>query len=288
MATCRRFAPSISRHRERGPVSVTRRSRLSDAARGNGFGERVIGIAFRDRLPHRAVTPLLLLLLPAAVLLLWWLARVNARDRAALARRLGLHPVPRGVIERAPDPIVGWSMQTAILEGALHGLAVRVWMRTVRRQGRRSPRAKRGFTVLSVEVPASALRFRLEPARTGALAAAFGGDWPRLLLDDPAFDQAFRLSTPTPEAARACFAPELRERWLALRESLIEPIGAQGGDTALGRFAGDLLTGTLVLDRGRLEYAAMGTVSPGVIEHLARAAPEVAALAKRLGAVGAG
>jgi hypothetical protein len=96
------------------------------------------------------------------------------------------------------------------------------------------------------------------------------------------------LSSPTPEAARACFTPEERERWLALRESLTAALGAQGGDSPLGRFAGDLLTGTLVLDRGRLEYAAMGTVNRGVVEHLARAAPEVVALAQRLGADGEG
>jgi hypothetical protein len=242
----------------------------------------------REPVTVRHVVPLLVLTLVAAAgLLLWWLVRVNARDRAALARRLGLREAPRGVIEQAPDPILGWSSQREILEGVLHGLPVRVWLRTVRR-GRRSAQSRRGFTVLSVDVPDTALRFRLEPARTGAVAAAFGGDWPRWLVDDPAFDQAFRLSTPTPEAARAFFTPDLLQRWLALREALTAPIGAQGADGALARFAGDLLTGTVMLDRGRLEYAAIGTVTPGVIEHLARAAPEVALLAKRLGAVGAG
>ena len=219
----------------------------------------------------------------AMAAVLWWLARANARDRAALARRLGLREVAGGAAERMRAPFRGRATQRVILEGRLHGVPAQVWLRTVRRaDGHRAP-ARSQFTVLSVEVPGSTQRFRLSPARTGAVAAAIGADWPERPTGDAAFDRAFRLSSPAPEAA-ACFPPEVRARWLALREALGAPLGPAADADAAGRFATDLLTGTLVLDHGRLEYAAMGSVTPGLIEHLARAAPEVAALAQRLGA----
>jgi hypothetical protein len=222
--------------------------------------------------------------LAAMAAVLWWLARTNARDRAALAGRLGLHEVARGPTEALNDPILGRSTQSVILEGRLHGLPARVWLRTVRRPEGDGTRSRVSFTVLSFEVPGTSLRLRLSPARTGAIAAMFGDDWPGWLTGDPEFDQAYRLSTPAPEAAAAVFSPEVRQRWLALRAARSASFGDAADAGALGRLAGDLLVGTLVLDRGRLEYVMPGTVTPGLVEHLARAAPEVAAIALRLGA----
>lgn len=203
------------------------------------------------------------------------LARANARDLASLARALGLEVVRDGATTSGPDPVLGTATDTVVLAGTLDGHPATVRARSVRRVG---PRRRSLFTVLSVPVPPGTPRLRLEPARTGAIAASIGGDWPGVLTGDDAFDRTFRLNAPDAAAALAVLDADLRARLLALRASRTAALPAN----ALGRFAGDLLTGTFELDGGRLDYAAPGTPGAGVVAHLVAAAPCVTAFARRV------
>jgi hypothetical protein len=225
-------------------------------------------------------TLLVLVLAAGVAIALWALQRANARDRAALARTLGLAPIEGGVSVEGVHPVMGPCVETPLMHGALDGVQAAVLARTVRRMGRRNPKARSAFTVLRLRVPDSAPRLRIEPRRTGTVIAALGDPEPEVPTGDPAFDAAFLVTARRPHEALAFLAPEQRASLLALRAALAPGMP----DSAVGRFAGDLLVGTVEIGDGRLDYAAMGTPTPGLVAHLATAVPCTLALARRAGA----
>jgi hypothetical protein len=219
----------------------------------------------------------ILLCVLAAGAALWALHRANARDRTALAARLGLAEVARGAAERGVHPVMGPFVETPLMRGTLDGLDARVVQRTVRRYGLRNPRARSGFTVLRLRVPGTAPVLRVEPRRTGEMLASLCDGESEVATGDEAFDAAWLATSPRPDEARAFLSPDVRSALLALRASRTHGLPA----TALGRFSGDLLVGTFEIGDGRLDYAAMGTPTPGMAEHLVAALPCAVALARR-------
>jgi len=218
--------------------------------------------------------------LGAMAAVLAWLHRANARDREALSARLGLAAVPRTPATRGVHPVMGPCFETPLLRGTLDGLDATVLQRTVKRRGLRNPNASAAFVVLRLRVPATTPALRVEPRRTGVMLASLGDEGaPEVATGDAAFDAAFLATAPDARAARAFLDDTVRARLLGLREALAPGLP----DSAIGRFAGDLRVGTLELVDGWLDYAAPGTVTPGLVEHLAVAAPVATALARRAG-----
>jgi hypothetical protein len=221
-----------------------------------------------------------LLVLAGLAIALAALYRANARDRAALARTLGLAPVARGRASESVHPVMGPCFETPLMRGTLDGVPAEVLARTIRRLGRRNPNARSAFTVLRLRVPTSAPRLRIEPRGTGTMLASLGEGEPEIATGDAGFDADWRVSGPRPAEALALLSPELRATLTALRASLAPGLP----DSALGRFSGDLMVGTFEIGDGRLDYAAMGTPTPGLAAHLAAAVPCALALARRTGA----
>ncbi len=185
--------------------------------------------------------------------------------------------IPKGEIESGPDAVMGTYSQRVVLAGELHGFPALVLSRTVRR----NPRNRSHFTVLALELPAPApFRLRLEPALTGKLQAAFGGDLPPVATGDAEFDRLHRVSADEAAAVPRVLDEPMRAALTAFRS------GSAPGmpDNALGRFSTDLMAGTFAVEGRRVSCMLNGTPMPSQAGRLQAAARLLAELAQRLSA----
>lgn len=207
----------------------------------------------------------------------YWLARSNADAQRRMAEVLGLQLAPARREERGANPAGFPWRQSLLMTGTMQGRPAEVWLRAVRQPGRSTERSI--FTALVMPLSASLEGgMRIEPASIGALIAMFGSDQAPVPTDDATFDRYFRVTSTEASLVSALLTPELRARLLEWRAQVT---GAMP-DTALGRFAGDLLAGVFALERGRATYAVSGSPSQKIAEHLKLTAPVLADLAGRV------
>lgn len=218
-----------------------------------------------------------LLILAALGGAFYWLHQKNAADLQKLGEALGLAVIPKGVEEEGSHALGGRRFhQTLVLSGELEGQPVMVYHRVERR----GSKSRNSFTVLVLELPrASEVKLLVAPATHAALLSLLGGKTQALKTGDEEFDRLFFSQGEPEDRARRVLDEGMRKLLLAFRGGVAPGMPSH----LLGRFSGDLLTGTFELEANRVSYAFSGTPMPAMAERLQMAGRLLTELAKRLG-----
>lgn len=212
-----------------------------------------------------------------------WLARTNSADATRITEALGLQPT-RGTAARGDDPLLGRYSDHVFATGQVHGWDTVLARRVVYRTGRHITRNRSHQIVLHMTLPRPARALvRVEPARTGTLAAAaaraLGGgtttQWPEVATGDVPFDAAYRVTAPDAAAAVTLLPPNVRSAMLAARAAA----APTAPTNAAGRVAADLVGPTFAVDHGRATCTLNGTPTARLLPALEAAAAALAHLA---------
>jgi hypothetical protein len=218
----------------------------------------------------------------AAVAGTWiWLARVADRDRQQLAQALGL-TLDGAAADRRERGRGDW-LERCVMRGALDGLAVEIWLSTVRVR-RRGRAGSRHQTVVRAPLAApSPQRLWLEPRVTARLADLWFGEpeLPEVVLDDAELDTYFLARCADRAWARRVFDEGTRARLLAWRQSVVP---ARGG---VADYLTDMAAlGPLRIEADFVEVALRGTPQRGLEPAIRAAVALLRRLAERVNAAG--
>ena len=216
-----------------------------------------------------------LLILAALGGAMYWLHRKNAADLQKLGEALGMAVLPKGVEEEGRSALGGRRFhQKLVLTGEMNGLPASVCHR-VEKIGSKS---RSSFTVLGVELPHEVgVKLLVAPATSAALIALWGGKTESWVTGDAEFDKFFYSQGEPEEQARRVLDEPMRKLLLAFRGGVAPGMP----DHLLGRFSGDLMTGTFEMEGNRVSYAISGTPMPAMAERFQMAGRLLLELAKR-------
>lgn len=213
----------------------------------------------------------------AAVLV--WLYRSKQSDVAACAAALGIARVSDTVERRGETP-EGLAFHDLLRgRGTVAGCDAALWERQVRRPVDVKYRKSRGSSLTLLELTLTRrpdATFRLQPAGSMGFVEQLMKSVPTAIATgDAVFDEAFRLYAEDAATALVVLTPAVRDDIMAFRRSVAGDLPVSGA----GNLAAGNILGSFVIDGDRVSYAAFGTPSSKIGEHLRQAAPLLVRLA---------